>query len=146
MAHELYAGVPEGERLAISLYNGLIPDPFPELYAPGVVWITGIHYAVFGHAPTREALAWYEKDLARAMMKITTAPKSIADLKHLQTCAQTNTTGLDWINTQLGLGMPWHNLLYVGGIIFFITCLASGRSVRGWWMARGWTSPSRRTT
>jgi hypothetical protein len=28
--------------------------------------------------------------------------------------------------------------LHVGGIIFFITCLASGRSVRGWWMARGW--------
>jgi polar amino acid transport system substrate-binding protein len=33
--------------------------------------------------------------------KQTTAPKSIADLKQLQTCAQTNTTGLDWINTQL---------------------------------------------
>jgi len=31
----------------------------------------------------------------------TTAPKSIADLKKLQTCAQTNTTGLDWINSQL---------------------------------------------
>ncbi len=33
--------------------------------------------------------------------KQTTAPKSLADLKKLQTCAQTNTTGLDWINTQL---------------------------------------------
>jgi ABC-type amino acid transport/signal transduction systems, periplasmic component/domain len=33
--------------------------------------------------------------------KQTTAPKSIADLKQLQTCAQTNTTGLDWINSQL---------------------------------------------
>jgi polar amino acid transport system substrate-binding protein len=31
----------------------------------------------------------------------TTPPKSLADLKQLQTCAQTNTTGLDWINTQL---------------------------------------------
>jgi polar amino acid transport system substrate-binding protein len=31
----------------------------------------------------------------------TTAPKSLADLKKLQTCAQTNTTGLDWINAQL---------------------------------------------
>ncbi len=29
------------------------------------------------------------------------APKSIADLKSLQTCAQTDTTGLDWINTVL---------------------------------------------
>ncbi len=25
----------------------------------------------------------------------------------------------DWVNTQLGMGMPWHNLLYVAGIIFF---------------------------
>jgi polar amino acid transport system substrate-binding protein len=33
--------------------------------------------------------------------KQTKAPKSLADLKNLQTCAQTNTTGLDWINTQL---------------------------------------------
>ncbi len=33
--------------------------------------------------------------------KQTTPPKSIADVKKLQTCAQTNTTGLDWINTQL---------------------------------------------
>jgi polar amino acid transport system substrate-binding protein len=33
--------------------------------------------------------------------KQTTAPKSLADLKKLQTCAQTNTTGLDWIKTQL---------------------------------------------
>jgi polar amino acid transport system substrate-binding protein len=33
--------------------------------------------------------------------KGTTAPKSLADLKNLQTCAQTNTTGLDWIKTQL---------------------------------------------
>jgi polar amino acid transport system substrate-binding protein len=33
--------------------------------------------------------------------KQTTAPKSLADLKQLQTCAQTNTTGLDWIKSQL---------------------------------------------
>jgi polar amino acid transport system substrate-binding protein len=33
--------------------------------------------------------------------KQTTPPKSLADLKKLQLCAQTNTTGLDWINTQL---------------------------------------------
>jgi polar amino acid transport system substrate-binding protein len=33
--------------------------------------------------------------------KQTTPPKSIADLKKLQTCAQTNTTGLDWINSSL---------------------------------------------
>ena len=29
------------------------------------------------------------------------APKSIADLKKLKTCAQTGTTGLDWVNTHL---------------------------------------------
>jgi len=33
--------------------------------------------------------------------KQTTPPKSIADVKKLQTCAQTNTTGLDWINNRL---------------------------------------------
>jgi polar amino acid transport system substrate-binding protein len=33
--------------------------------------------------------------------KQTTPPKSLSDLKALQTCAQTNTTGLDWIKTQL---------------------------------------------
>ena len=33
--------------------------------------------------------------------KQTTPPKSLADLRKLQLCAQTNTTGLDWINTQL---------------------------------------------
>lgn len=33
--------------------------------------------------------------------KQTTPPKSIADLKKLKTCAQTNTTGLDWINAHL---------------------------------------------
>jgi len=35
------------------------------------------------------------------LSKQATAPKSLADLKGMQTCAQTNTTGLDWINTQL---------------------------------------------
>ena len=35
------------------------------------------------------------------LAKQATAPKSLADLKQMQTCAQTNTTGLDWIKTQL---------------------------------------------
>jgi polar amino acid transport system substrate-binding protein len=35
------------------------------------------------------------------LSKNATAPKSIADLKQMQTCAQTDTTGLDWIQTQL---------------------------------------------
>jgi polar amino acid transport system substrate-binding protein len=35
------------------------------------------------------------------LSKTATAPKSLADLKKMQTCAQTNTTGLDYINTQL---------------------------------------------
>jgi polar amino acid transport system substrate-binding protein len=33
--------------------------------------------------------------------KQATAPTSLADLKQMQTCAQTNTTGLDWIKSQL---------------------------------------------
>jgi polar amino acid transport system substrate-binding protein len=35
------------------------------------------------------------------LSKQATIPKSLADLKNMQTCAQTNTTGLDWIKTQL---------------------------------------------
>ena len=35
------------------------------------------------------------------LSKQATVPKSLADLKKLQVCAQTNTTGLDWIKTQL---------------------------------------------
>jgi polar amino acid transport system substrate-binding protein len=35
------------------------------------------------------------------LSKQATIPHSLADLKQMQTCAQTNTTGLDWINTQL---------------------------------------------
>ena len=35
------------------------------------------------------------------LSKQATVPKSLADLKKMQTCAQTNTTGLDWIKTQL---------------------------------------------
>jgi polar amino acid transport system substrate-binding protein len=35
------------------------------------------------------------------LSKTATIPHSLADLKGMQTCAQTNTTGLDWIKTQL---------------------------------------------
>jgi len=35
------------------------------------------------------------------LSKTAPVPHSLADLKGMQTCAQTNTTGLDWINTQL---------------------------------------------
>jgi len=40
------------------------------------------------------------------LSKNATAPKSLADLKRMQTCAQTNTTGLDWIKTQLHPAKP----------------------------------------
>jgi polar amino acid transport system substrate-binding protein len=35
------------------------------------------------------------------LSKQATVPKSIADLKQMKTCAQANTTGLDWINSRL---------------------------------------------
>jgi polar amino acid transport system substrate-binding protein len=35
------------------------------------------------------------------LSKTAPVPHSLADLKNMQLCAQTNTTGLDWINTQL---------------------------------------------
>jgi polar amino acid transport system substrate-binding protein len=35
------------------------------------------------------------------LSKQASVPTSLADLKEMQTCAQTNTTGLDWVNTRL---------------------------------------------
>jgi polar amino acid transport system substrate-binding protein len=35
------------------------------------------------------------------LSKQASVPKSVADLKEMQTCAQANTTGLDWINSRL---------------------------------------------
>src|SRR5207247_9250376 len=40
-------------------------------------------------------------NLACCVSKQATAPTSLADLKQMQSCAQTNTTGIDWIKTQL---------------------------------------------
>ena len=42
-----------------------------------------------------------EREPGRVDLQAGDPPKSLADLKKLQLCAQTNTTGLDWINNQL---------------------------------------------
>ena len=45
--------------------------------------------------------AYFDANQGVLLSKKAKVPHSLADLKKLQTCAQTNTTGLDWIKTQL---------------------------------------------
>jgi polar amino acid transport system substrate-binding protein len=45
--------------------------------------------------------SYFDANQGVLIRKGLTPPKSIADLKKLQTCAQANTTGLDWIKTRL---------------------------------------------
>src|SRR5207253_6938793 len=45
--------------------------------------------------------SYFDANQGVLLSKKATMPHSIADLKKLQTCAQTNTTGLDWIKTKL---------------------------------------------
>ena len=45
--------------------------------------------------------SYFDANQGVLISKQAAAPTSLADLKQLQTCAQTNTTGLDWIKTQL---------------------------------------------
>jgi polar amino acid transport system substrate-binding protein len=45
--------------------------------------------------------SYFDANQGVLLSKKSSIPHSIADLKQLQTCAQTNTTGLDWIKTKL---------------------------------------------
>ncbi|TML85207.1 MAG: amino acid ABC transporter substrate-binding protein [Actinobacteria bacterium] len=45
--------------------------------------------------------SYFDANQGVLLSKKATIPHSISDLKKLQTCAQTNTTGLDWIKTKL---------------------------------------------
>ena len=45
--------------------------------------------------------SYFDANQGALLSKKAAIPHSIADLKKLQTCAQTNTTGLDWIKTKL---------------------------------------------
>jgi polar amino acid transport system substrate-binding protein len=45
--------------------------------------------------------SYFDANQGVLLSKNAPTPHSLADLRKLQTCAQTNTTGLDWIKTQL---------------------------------------------
>jgi polar amino acid transport system substrate-binding protein len=45
--------------------------------------------------------SYFDANQGVLVSKQTTPPKSLADLKRLQTCAQTDTTGLDYVKTKL---------------------------------------------
>lgn len=45
--------------------------------------------------------SYFDANQGVLLSKKATAPKSLAELKQMQTCAQTNTTGLDWLKTKL---------------------------------------------
>ncbi len=94
---------------AIARKLGLTPQwmysPWNSLFAPGTKKFD-ISFQEATITAQRKRTVDFTKSYLNAnqgvlISKQTTPPKSLADLKQLQTCAQTNTTGLDWINNQL---------------------------------------------
>jgi polar amino acid transport system substrate-binding protein len=94
---------------AIAKKLGLTPvwmySPWNSLFAPGTKKFD-ISFQEATITAQRKRTVDFTKSYLNAnqgvlISKQTTAPKSLADLKKLQLCAQTNTTGLDWINNQL---------------------------------------------
>jgi polar amino acid transport system substrate-binding protein len=94
---------------AIAAKLGLTPvwiySPWNSLFAPGTKKFD-ISFQEATITSQRKRTVDFTSTYLKAnqgvlISKQTTAPKSLADLKQLQTCAQTNTTGLDWIKSQL---------------------------------------------
>jgi polar amino acid transport system substrate-binding protein len=94
---------------AIAAKLGLTPtwiySPWNSLFAPGTKKFD-ISFPEAAITSQRKRTVDFTSTYLKAnqgvlISKQTTAPTSLADLKQLQTCAQTNTTGLDWIKTQL---------------------------------------------
>jgi polar amino acid transport system substrate-binding protein len=94
---------------AIAAKLGLTPEwmysPWNSLFAPGTKKFD-ISFQEATITSQRKRTVSFTSSYLNAnqgvlISKQTTAPKSLADLKQLQTCAQTNTTGLDWIKSQL---------------------------------------------
>jgi polar amino acid transport system substrate-binding protein len=94
---------------AIAAKLGLTPEwiysPWNSLFAPGTKKFD-ISFQEATITSQRKRTVDFTSSYLNAnqgvlLSKGTTVPKSLADLRKLQLCAQTNTTGLDWINTQL---------------------------------------------
>jgi len=94
---------------AIATKLGLTPvwmySPWTSLFAPGTKKFDVSFQEATITAQRKRTVdftsSYLNANQGVLISKQTTPPKSIADLKKLQTCAQTNTTGLDWINSKL---------------------------------------------
>ncbi len=80
-------------------------SPWNSLFAPGVKKFDISFQEATITAQRKRTVdfstSYFNANQGVLISKQATAPKSLADLKKMQTCAQTNTTGLDWIKTQL---------------------------------------------
>jgi ABC-type amino acid transport substrate-binding protein len=94
---------------AIATKLGLTPEwiysPWNSLFAPGTKKFD-ISFQEATITSQRKRTVDFTASYLNAnqgvlLAKDATAPKSLADLRKMQTCAQTNTTGLDYIKTQL---------------------------------------------
>jgi polar amino acid transport system substrate-binding protein len=94
---------------AIATKLGLTPEwiysPWNSLFAPGTKKFD-ISFQEATITSQRKRTVDFTASYLNAnqgvlLSKDATVPKSLADLRKMQTCAQTNTTGLDYIKTQL---------------------------------------------
>jgi len=94
---------------AIAAKLGLTPEwiysPWNSLFAPGTKKFD-ISFQEATITSQRKRTVDFTASYLNAnqgvlLAKDATVPKSLADLRKMQTCAQTNTTGLDYIKTQL---------------------------------------------
>jgi len=80
-------------------------SPWNSLFAPGVKKFDVSFQEATITAQRKRTVdfstSYFNANQGVLISRKATAPKSLADLKQLQTCAQSNTTGLDWIKTKL---------------------------------------------
>jgi polar amino acid transport system substrate-binding protein len=94
---------------AIAVKLGLKPSwiytPWTSLFAPGVKKFDVSFQEATITAQRRKTVdftsSYLNANQGVLISKSATAPKSLADLKGMQTCAQADTTGLDYIKTKL---------------------------------------------
>jgi polar amino acid transport system substrate-binding protein len=91
-------------NLAIPKINWIY-SPWNSLFAPGTKKFDVSFQEATITAQRKRTVdfstSYFDANQGVLLSKKATTPKSLADLKKLQTCAQTNTTGLDWIKTKL---------------------------------------------
>jgi polar amino acid transport system substrate-binding protein len=82
-----------------------IYSPWNSLFAPGTKKFDVSFQEATINAQRKRTVdfssPYFDANQGVLISKKATAPKSLADLKKMQTCAQTNTTGLDWLKTKL---------------------------------------------